>query len=257
MHFKYKKLTADILTRYLLIFARHYVCTVQVYICLMSNIFVFCIINMYTYTALQSLLCNSSFLSVAQKYPNIHVLPLLPSLLISFQQSSKTVSFLPVTIPSNLRTNLNAPVPTPMLCPMMIHSLTPSILSRFICHAASNRWSGVFSKLASWRTESRILLRPKRVMPRTSPLYVITSARSCMWRGSISMSPITTSISSMIVLRAASIPKTSRISITEFVFVLEPFTPSVVMQALRPYPSTSNALRPLSSVLMMARAASG
>lgn len=195
---------------------------------------------------------------VNNKNPKIfHILPFFPCLLISFQQSSKTVSFLPITTPSNLRTNLNAPVPTPMLWPMIIHSLTPSILSRFICHAASNRWSGVFSKLASCRTESRILLRPKRVMPRTSPLYVITSARSCMWRGSMSMSPITTSISSMIVLRAASIPRTSRISITEFVFVLEPFTPSVVMQALRPYPSTSNALRPLSSVLMMARAASG
>ena len=74
--------------------------------------------------------------------------------------------------------SLNMPVPTGMGIPMIMHSLTPSTVSVLPCSAASNRWSVVFSNDASMRTLSFIFAMPNRVMPSTSPLYVITSARS-------------------------------------------------------------------------------
>ena len=66
---------------------------------------------------------------------------------------------------------------------MMMHSETPWIASRLEKREASNwgladgshsasiltKWSVVFSKLASIRTESFIFETPKRVIPSTSP----------------------------------------------------------------------------------------
>ncbi|KAH6607059.1 hypothetical protein Trco_003372 [Trichoderma cornu-damae] len=76
-------------------------------------------------------------------------------------------------------------------------------------------------------------------MPRTSPLKVMTSASSWMWRGSMFMPSMTLEISSTMVVRAASMPSTSRASMTELERALVPITPSVVMHARSPYPSTS------------------
>mmetsp|Transcript_18847 Transcript_18847/g.58640 ORF Transcript_18847/g.58640 Transcript_18847/m.58640 type:complete len:244 (-) Transcript_18847:1976-2707(-) len=92
--------------------------------------------------------------------------------------------------------SLKPPVPTGAGMPMMMHSDTPSTLSTRPCSAASKRWSVVFSKDASMSTDSFILAMPKRVMPSTSPLYVITSARSIECRLSIDMpcEPIVNSI---------------------------------------------------------------
>ena len=50
-----------------------------------------------------------------------------------------------------------------------MHSETP-IMSSFLEYAAaSNKWSVVFSKLASINVESFILETPNRVIPRTIP----------------------------------------------------------------------------------------
>ena len=70
---------------------------------------------------------------------------------------------------------------------MMMHSDTPTIASVRPCTAASKRWSVVLSNDASMSTDSRIFETPNRVMPRTMPLNVITSANSNKWRASIAM----------------------------------------------------------------------
>ena len=50
-----------------------------------------------------------------------------------------------------------------------MHSETPIISSFLEYAAASNKWSVVFSKLASINVESFIFETPNRVIPRTIP----------------------------------------------------------------------------------------
>ena len=71
--------------------------------------------------------------------------------------------------------------------------------------------SVVFSNDASIITESRIFCSPKRVMPKTVPLNVITSASCITCRMSIARpyAFITCRISWMIVTLAASMPSTN------------------------------------------------
>ena len=52
-----------------------------------------------------------------------------------------------------------------------MHSETPIISSFREYAAASNKWSVVFSKLASINVESFIFETPNRVIPRTMPIY--------------------------------------------------------------------------------------
>jgi hypothetical protein len=70
---------------------------------------------------------------------------------------------------THLCRNLKSPVPIGIGIPMMMHSLTPSIISVLPWMAASNRWSVVFSNEASMSTESFIFAIPNRVIPRISP----------------------------------------------------------------------------------------
>jgi hypothetical protein len=70
---------------------------------------------------------------------------------------------------THLCRNLKSPVPMGIGIPMMMHSLTPSIISVRPWMAASNKWSVVFSNEASMSTESFIFAIPNRVIPRISP----------------------------------------------------------------------------------------
>mmetsp|Transcript_10484 Transcript_10484/g.29328 ORF Transcript_10484/g.29328 Transcript_10484/m.29328 type:complete len:298 (+) Transcript_10484:80-973(+) len=150
--------------------------------------------------------------------------------------------------------SLNMPVPTGMGIPMMMHSLTPSMVSVRPCSAASNRWSVVFSNDASISTLSFIFAMPNRVIPSTSPLYVITSARSIECRASMDMpcAFIVSLISLMMQDRAASMPSVRSASMTWLVVVCVPLTPSTPMTACRLIPSTTRLYLPLPMSLMTA-----
>mmetsp|Transcript_30816 Transcript_30816/g.68037 ORF Transcript_30816/g.68037 Transcript_30816/m.68037 type:complete len:215 (+) Transcript_30816:97-741(+) len=110
--------------------------------------------------------------------------------------------------------SLNNPVPMGIGTPIMMHSDTPTMESWRECTAASNRWSVVFSKEASISTDSFILATPKRVMPNTSPLKVITSLSSimCLLSTVMPYACMMYFISEAIMQRAASMPSTLDIS---------------------------------------------
>mmetsp|Transcript_25747 Transcript_25747/g.65467 ORF Transcript_25747/g.65467 Transcript_25747/m.65467 type:complete len:502 (-) Transcript_25747:932-2437(-) len=148
--------------------------------------------------------------------------------------------------------------------PMMMDSLTPTTASQRPWMAASNRWSAVFSKLAVCSTLSFILAIPKRVMPSTSPLYVMQSASSPMWRSSMDMpcEPMVYWISLLMAVRAASMPRQRSTSATWLVTVWLPSTPAVAITRCRSVPSTSSMCfsRPVAlslSLEMTARATVG
>ena len=84
--------------------------------------------------------------------------------------------------------------------------------------------------LKGCQTLSFILAIPKRVIPRTSPLNVIRSARSITWRLSIVIPwlCIVNKISSMMVFLAASIPSVLKFSRVWFDRISITFTTSVL-----------------------------
>ena len=131
-------------------------------------------------------------------------------------------------------------------------------------------------------TLSFIFAMPKRVMPSTSPLYVMTSAssmlkartrtlrknaasarvsppRTHLWRTSMLMpcACMVALISWMMRLRAASIPSVRSASITWLVVVAVALTPSVPITACRFVPSTSRLYRPPPRSLITARSTDG
>lgn len=68
---------------------------------------------------------------------------------------------------------LSTPVPIATGMPIMMHSLTPSILSSFPFTEALKRWSDVFSNEANINTLLSIFWIPNLVIPRTTPCYNI------------------------------------------------------------------------------------
>mmetsp|Transcript_6935 Transcript_6935/g.22984 ORF Transcript_6935/g.22984 Transcript_6935/m.22984 type:complete len:276 (+) Transcript_6935:1954-2781(+) len=102
-------------------------------------------------------------------------------------------------------------------------------------------------------TDSFILAIPNLVMPKTSPLYVITSANNIECRESMDMpwAFIVSLISLITQERAASIPKDLSASMMWFVVVSSPTTPSIDMTSRRFVPSTIKLNESLSSFELM------
>src|ERR1051326_3558797 len=134
-----------------------------------------------------------------------------------------------------------APVPRLTGCPTMMFSATPFRGSTSPTMPAVSRWSTVISKAARARIEDFCPATPWRPMALTSPSAVMTSATSMRWRRS-TWRPWPFRVpeaSSMMALRAASMPSSSWIWLMSLVMTREWSMPWISRISFRFEPSVN------------------